>query len=273
MDKVNLNIGGFGFSIQSENSKIIDLLKEGFGSFISGGKNVDMKIEIVCADSFRQANPYIYGNPHKTSVFRQNDRLYIQGSIYRGYFNEKRSYGEIRQGISIQPTYLFLRNLLSIYLPEKNGFMLHAASILSGKKAYIFTGRPQAGKSTIAKLSAADNRVILSDDFSIIRKINGVFHAFASPFWGHVETGSNLVNKYFPVDSLYFIRQDTGSYKRSIPMKDALKGLLGNVCFLGYNGPKSDKILGLSYDFVKNIPVYYLHFAPDKQFWRCIEDE
>lgn len=273
MNTVNLNIGGFDFSIRSENSKIIDLIRKGFKSFVSKGKNREIKIEIVCADSFRQANPYIYGNPHKTSIFKQNDRLYIQGGVYRGYFNEKKSYGEIRQGISIQPTYLFLRNLLSIYMPEKNGFMLHAATILSGKKAYIFTGRPQAGKSTIAKLSAADNRVVLSDDFSMIKKIDDIFYAFASPFWGHVETGDKLINRYFPIHSLYFIRQDTVSYKKSITTKDAFKGLLRNICFLGYNGLISDKILELSHDFVKNIPAHYLHFAPDKQFWRCIEDE
>ena len=61
-----------------------------------------------------------------------------------------------------------LRVLLSWKLLEHQGFLLHAATVIRNGKAYIFTGRSGAGKSTVATLSPQGS--VLTDEISLLRR-------------------------------------------------------------------------------------------------------
>jgi hypothetical protein len=83
-----------------------------------------------------------------------------------------------------------LRVLLSWKLLSCEGFLLHAATIVRNGKAFVFTGRSGAGKSTVASLPPAGS--VLTDEISLLRRENGTWRAYGTPFWGEFRAaGSN----------------------------------------------------------------------------------
>lgn len=259
--------------LTSKEQEIIDLSKEAFKGFIDNIHRPIIKINIILDDELKDINPYAYGNPHRTNVMKDTSKMYVRGSVYKGIFDRKNLVGEIRQGISVSPTYLFLRFIISVYLPRVEGFLMHSTSIAKDGAAYLFFGPPQSGKSTIARLS--NNYKVLSDDFSIIRKIGGEFCCFGSPFWGHVEAkGENIREgrQCIPIDGLYFLKQDDETYLRKLDKLNATLKLIQNTLVIAKDRDIDEKIMGLADEFTSKVSVNSLHFKLDTSFWRCIEN-
>jgi len=248
------------------------LAKTALKGFVSAGARQEIKITIRINDEFKGVSPYIFGNPHRTSVMREAGKIFVRGSIYRGFFDPVTLEGEIRQSLAAAPVYLFLRFIASVYLPSVGGFLMHSTSVSKDGRAFLFSGPPQSGKSTIARLCRKET--VLSDDFSIIRKVNGAFCCFGSPFWGHVEAkGKNIGGRTqcVPVKGLYFLKQDDEVYARSLDKREAVVRLLQNISVLAKDALINKHIFGLADEFTDKIPTKILHFRVDDSFWRCLE--
>src|SRR5256885_3293464 len=85
--------------------------------------------------------------------------------------------------------------LLSWALLPDVGFLLHAATVLRNGKAYVFFGRSGTGKSTVAALSPLGS--VLTDEISLLKRIDGQWHAFGTPFWGEFRAAGT--NRSAPV--------------------------------------------------------------------------
>ena len=259
--------------IESENRLFIELVKYAFKGFIAFDKKYIIKIKIVIDES-RDTNAYSYGRPHRTSVISESGKFFSRGSSYSGMFDINTLTAEVSQSLAIAPLYLFLRFVVSVYLPLRGGIVAHSSSIARGGKCFLFLGKPQSGKSTVAKLSAEYH--ILSDDFSIIRKTNGIFAGFGSPFWGHVEVkGRNVGNRLFsiPIEGAYFLKHDNKPYTQKLSRKEALRELVSNIAILSKDKVVNTKILQTAEEFTNQVPAYYLYFKPDNSFWRAIEND
>ncbi len=156
-------------------------------------------------------------------------------------------------------------SLLSI---KFGGFLLHAATVVKGKNGYIFTGKTESGKTTIARLSS--NYKVLTDEISMIRKVNGHYRTFGTPFWGQ---GGQGRNENFKVRRILFLRKDNKNFVKMIKKKEALRAILGNLLFFATEWRLTNDVFVLSNEIVDSIPCYELHFLPTKDFWRCIENE
>lgn len=82
--------------------------------------------------------------------------------------------------ISISQLQIVLRYALHSLLMPNSGFFIHASSLLIGGKAYIFVGRPGAGKSTAARL-LQKRYPRLSDDIIVVKKVNKKFMVYQTP--------------------------------------------------------------------------------------------
>lgn len=82
--------------------------------------------------------------------------------------------------ISILQLQIVLRYALHSLLMPNSGFFIHASAVLIGGKAYLFVGRPGAGKSTAARL-LQKKHTRLSDDIIIIKKVNRKFMVYQMP--------------------------------------------------------------------------------------------
>lgn len=80
-----------------------------------------------------------------------------------------------------------LRVVLSVHAPRHRGVLLHAASVKIAGSAYLFYGTSGSGKSTAARKSI-DRYRCLAEDATLVRLVEGVPHAFATPLVHYHET-------------------------------------------------------------------------------------
>ena len=84
------------------------------------------------------------------------------------------------------PVHYPLDQLLLMYtLAQREGALLHAAGVDIQGQGFIFPGKSGAGKSTLSRQLVVQKELeVLSDDRIVIRKIDGVFQAFGTPWPG-----------------------------------------------------------------------------------------
>lgn len=268
---LDICLGGIVLRLRCADQPFLRLAREALQGFVVAARQPQIEIVITLDPQIGEVDPYHCGNPHRTNVAVSAQRLLIRGSVYTGSFDLKSLRAEVVQGAALEPLYLFLRAVVAAYFPTQNGFLIHAASVAKNGAAFLFAGPPQAGKSTVARLS--QKYQVLSDDFSIVRKIDGRYYCFASPFWGHVQikgaskpdTGRAVLLK-----GLYLIKQDNTVYLRSVPRSEANLRLLQNVLALSRTAAINQELLRIADDFARTVPVKLLHFKKDDSFWKEI---
>ena len=159
-----------------------------------------------------------------------------------------------------------LRILLSWQLLGHHGFLLHAATVIRDGKAYIFTGRSGAGKSTVASLSPTGS--VLTDEISLLRRENGVWHAYGTPFWGEFRAAGS--NTSAPVAGIFRLLQ--APENRVTPLRPValLRALLPNVLFFCAEPGANRRLLEILSQAVAEIPGYNLAFRKNSAFWEVL---
>lgn len=160
-----------------------------------------------------------------------------------------------------------LRILLSRELLTRDGFLLHAASVVRNGRAHVFTGRSGAGKSTVASLSPEGS--VLTDEISLLRRENGEWRAYGTPFWGEFKAAGQ--NTKAPVAGIYELVQ--APVNCMIPMRRAsmLRALLPNVLFFSAQPQDNRRLLGIVGQAAEEISGGKLEFRKDQSFWEAIE--
>ncbi len=163
----------------------------------------------------------------------------------------------------------FLRFVYSTHLLNESGFLVHASSLIRKGEGYLFPGESGAGKTTITQLSP--DAVLLTDEVSLVKKVNGSYHIFGTPFWG--ELGIGGMNTHVPIKSVYFPKKDKNSFKKNINTMKVLELLLPNVLLYSEDEEFTQQLFNICIDFAGSVPCYELHFLPEPSFWRIIDDE
>jgi hypothetical protein len=159
-----------------------------------------------------------------------------------------------------------IRILLSVLLARQNGFLLHAASVLNNGRAYIFTGKSGAGKSTVATLSPRGS--VLTDEISLLKFFDDAWHAFGTPFWG--EFRAEGANVHAPIAGLYFLNQASENRVERMNARESLRAILPNILFFSHERQTTESLLSLLSEFVSSTPCYRLFFRKDCSFWNVI---
>ena len=163
--------------------------------------------------------------------------------------------------------------LFYLQLLRYNGMMLHASAVVVDGYAYLFSGPCGIGKSTHTALykGAFPEAVIINDDKPALRCLNGVWHAFGTPWCG--KDGIN-VNMSAPLAGICFLhRGDT--LLRRLTTLEAVPQILKQT-----NGRGSVKatqlLMGHLDHLLRNVPVFefFNHAAPgDEQItYRAMRD-
>jgi hypothetical protein len=118
--------------------------------------------------------------------------------------------------ISIYHFSLVLRDVLQKLLAANNGFMLHASAAEVHGSAYIFLGKSGAGKSTSIML-LKDGYRPLADDSVIIKKENGKYFVYQTPFI-EKETWFKRGLERIPVGNIFFLHK--ADYLKISKMRD-----------------------------------------------------
>ena len=146
-----------------------------------------------------------------------------------------------------------------------DGFYLHASAVVVDGKAYLFSGFPGAGKSTHARhyLEAfGDRAVIINDDKPVLRRLDGVWYAYGTPWCG--KDGINK-NVKAPVVGVCFLVKAPHNKIRRLSVPEAMQRLLGQTIHRYPEAEPMNRLLGHLERFLLEIPVYELENLPDAE--------
>jgi len=292
---MSMEIAGVHFEARCRYPLSTDRLPETYRQFINESIpaqrdiNVNVRIETGAMPDTGQMTK-IFDTGQSWSMFRQNDHYFLSlnlptadgRTIWLATFDEPcddisiycsdhlmhRDAGDA--AFSTPLSYPLDQLLLMHILAGKRGALLHAAGVAINNRGCIFPGRSGAGKSTLSRLFLKrDTAEMLSDDRIIIRKMNGKFMAFGTPWAGDATIAEN---KSVALDGLFFIHHAETNRLKELKPKEAVERLMPVTSIPWYDERAVHNMLAFCEDLVLHIPAYELHFRPDHTVVTFLED-
>jgi hypothetical protein len=166
----------------------------------------------------------------------------------------------------------FLRWFLPRKLLKKDILVLHSSCVIDHDGlANIFLGHSGAGKSTVVELR--DGRDHLSDDMNLIIKEDGKYFVQAGAIGGLFFEKVDYAKK-IPVKSLNWLIQDN-QFKRErlTPSKSYMKAMasVSNIFWHSLPKKETDKIMEMTLDISKELPMYSVKFKKEKELWNYVD--
>jgi hypothetical protein len=149
---------------------------------------------------------------------------------------------------------------------QKGGFLLHSASISTSLGAFVFCGMSGNGKSTIAKLSS-DSYEVLTDEMTLIEKVDGAYRVWGTPFWGEMQLS---INQHAPLRSLFVLKKAPFNAVNTIPRTEGVTRFMQTILYFAQNIETSNILLDRSLNFLETVPLRELSFLPEPSLWEAI---
>ncbi len=134
----------------------------------------------------------------------------------------------------------------------------------------MFSGLSEAGKTTMASLAPADVD-LLTDEASYVRKVDGAYMAYGTPFAG--EFGKQGKNIAAPIAAVYLLEKAAENRIDPVPPAEAIRRLMRNVLFFAHDAKLVQMVFESVCAFVAEVPVLQLSFFPDQRVWDLIGTE
>lgn len=171
---------------------------------------------------------------------------------YPGYGEDTISY--------MESAYQFYMELLNF-----GGFYLHASAVLLDGKVYLFSGNSTVGKSTHTRLwqkEFGDRAVVINDDKPALRRINGVWYAYGTPWCG--KDGINQ-NQKGEIAGVCFMKKADHNAIRRLSTFEAMQRVLSQTIHKFKDAEDLDKMLANMELFLQEIPAFELENRPEPE--------
>ncbi|NOZ63437.1 MAG: hypothetical protein GXO71_00555 [Caldiserica bacterium] len=160
----------------------------------------------------------------------------------------------------------------SILLPSFKGMILHGAGFHHKEAGYVFLAPSRGGKTTISRSLKGEG--ILADDGVVVRKLNGEFRVFGSPWrqntWAETIKEDSYLHHY-PLKAIFFLKKE-GTPVKLAPGEAMGKTLLHFVQCLRYNTNHMCRLVfNLCGEIFSAIPAYTICFEEKKLSWEKVE--
>lgn len=152
-----------------------------------------------------------------------------------------------------------------VELLKFDGFYLHASAVVLDGKAYLFSGHPTAGKSTHTCLWQevfGPGAVIINDDKPALRRIDGVWYAYGTPWCG--KDGINT-NAKAPVAGVCFMKKAQENKIRRLNTLEAMQKVMSQTIYKFPEAEQLDLMIRNLDLFLREIPVYELENRPEPE--------
>ncbi len=257
---VTVEIGDIPILLQPNDPKFCEVLEDRYAGFLSPDSHPACQFEI-------QLDPKGRPCDEDARVTRQGALWSFQRGDFRATWDARAGRGHIRQCPNPYSIDTVLRITHSLVLAEEGGFLVHAASAIRNKRAYLFAGVSGAGKTTMARLAPPDAS-ILTDEISYVRRIDRNYKAYGTPFAG--ELARVGANTSAPLESLYLLVQGSENRIKPVPKIDAARALMRHVLFFAEEKEMVARVFDSVLEFVSHIEVAQLVFTPDARAWELI---
>lgn len=167
----------------------------------------------------------------------------------------------------------FLRLVVAYRLLDLGGTLLHSAGVVHRHRAYLFTGRSNAGKTTVARISLKDGKQVLSDDLNaVLPHAGGSFRAHRLPFTGDLEEPERQADTT-ELCALIRLVQAPEHRLRRLSDADALSALIASAPYVNVDPQRAEAVAETLSRLIKAVPCYELGFRRGPGFWALIENE
>ena len=286
MFRIKIIIGGFTIALISEMDQGISITNESYNKFFTSKKaQIPLNVFYGRLPDF-DGWSLIFDSGSVWKLYQRGDRWGIgmyspafKSGLYQAAIFEQDFYtGDIflpnsDKKIKSNPfpyTYplpeVHMINLLS----QGNGVLVHACAVKDGDRGLLFAGTSGTGKSTTAELwNSQGNAAILSDDRVIIRKHEGKFWIYGTPWHG---SGRFASPDSVPLTRIYFLKQAPENQLLALKPVDAHTKMLVRSFPTYWNSAGMDFTLGFLDELVQEVPCYELGFVPEVSvvdFVRC----
>jgi len=263
--ELSIGIAGLRAAVVTQDPKVARVVRDRFKGFDSSGP-ADWRIEISLPPG---------SLPSSGDVVVKRDGVPARFSVKRHDFTGTVDVGrrtadvtltqahDVSEEVSIES---FWRILYSLALVEAHGLVVHAASLVRDRRAYLFSGRSGSGKTTVARLST--DATLLSDELSIVRMTDGSPVCFGTPFRGELALSGE--DRAAPLVGMYFLRHGDRHAVQALGPGQALARLLPNVLFFAREADVTAAVFRIAADLVEAVPCFDLSFRPDPGFWEVI---
>lgn len=269
-EEIKLEVAGISTALKLNDESLFYRLDEAYQEFKTD-KPADINIEIRLTESRIALEAVLSGQESLPfGISFSNDKMIIASEDFTGYLDLTSHKAEvvINSLWPLESLGNFLRNIHSFLITRNNGLILHASCVVREGMAYIFFGPSGSGKSTVARLSAP--YTILSDDMVVIKRTNGSFKVFGTPYWPDTKVNRGI-KESFEIKGLFKLIKDKEVYLERITRPQAVAEVLSvpNVPDkFQVMKPLLERVCGL----IEHIPCYGMHFLPESSFWQCIEE-
>jgi hypothetical protein len=270
---VTVEIGGIPILLRPNDPKFCEVLEDRYAGFLSPDSHPACQFEIHLDPNGRPSD-------EDARVTRQGTLWSFQRGDFRATWDARVGRGHIRQCPNPYSIDTVLRITHSLVLAEEGGFLVHAASAIRNKRAYLFAGVSGAGKTTMARLAPPD-ATVLTDEISYVRRIADVgawlqpgvtrhrsYKAYGTPFAG--ELARVGANTSAPLETLYLLVQGPENRISPVPKIDAARALMRHVLFFAEEKEMVARVFDSVLEFVSRIEVAQLVFTPDARAWELI---
>jgi hypothetical protein len=149
-------------------------------------------------------------------------------------------------------------------LVDFSGLMLHSSAVIMDGRAYLFSAPSGTGKSTHTQLWLdvfGDRATILNDDKPAIRRIDGVWYAYGTPWSGKYDMS---INTRVPLGGICVLRRGEVNkiepYRGYGAIKDVFKQTPRNA-----NADYVTKLLELLDSLLCEVPVWRMECNTDPE--------
>jgi len=151
--------------------------------------------------------------------------------------------------------------LMINYLARAKGIILHACSIERQGKGYLFAGESGAGKSTLSSLWDQEKGVeVLSDDRTIVRKMDGQFRMYGTPWHGEATFGSP---RGVQLERIFFLEHGSKNAIRELKRAGAVLQFLKCSFPPYWDAPGMESAMEIFEELATRVSCYELSFKPD----------
>lgn len=146
-------------------------------------------------------------------------------------------------------------------LIKRGGMLLHSSAVVKDGKAYLFTANPGVGKSTHTGywLKLYPDAYILNDDKPALRRENGVFYAYGTPWSGKHDISRNAGA---PIGGIACLERADTNFIEPMPAAFAAAKLLSQTV-RHIRKERMDELLTTLDHLIREVPVYRLGCVND----------
>ena len=273
------NIKGFSldknyipFISDGEPDVVLETIRNGNPLLIKGELSGEKTLFNTTLWNYEQADGrHIFNSSLSPKNNRPERILALEPDLKKGEIILTKVRG-LKNGILQSPFSYPIDQLLMIsLLPLMQGLLVHSCGFKYKNKGYLFIGQSGAGKSTLSQIAGRNKGVhVLNDDRIAVRKKQGRFYVYGTPWHGTAEIVSP---EKAPLAGFFFLKKDAKNSLRELSVPDIVSRLFKFSFLPFWDREGIASALKICEDIAVSIPCFEFSFTPDDRAFELIRKE